>query len=200
MNSRKAKGSSSAIKKALIAFAAAVAVFAIINILWYFGYRLQYNKIASRLDASEYVEEKGAEPRTVYSKVVGEYTIGMSFPSYLQVGGKITIGKSTVYSSDNLAQDNGGQYSISLYYWPKPFGSERLGVSFWRTDGINDDMYQIYVYPDFSVVIREDYTDEEIRFCNELINNNKAELERMKAILEDTIGVDFDEKAWYGKV
>lgn len=198
--SKERKRSSSAIKKTLIVFGAVVAIFAIINILWFFGYRLQYNKIAARLDASEYAEDAEAKTRTVYSKVVDEYIIRMTFPSYLQKGGKITIAKNTESSSDGLTQGNDEQYSISFYYWPKPFGKERLGVSFWGTDDIENDWHQIYVYPDLSPVFREDYREEEIQLCNELINNYKDEIERMKAILEDTIGVDFDKKAWYGKV
>lgn len=198
--SKKTKGSSSAIKKTLIVFAVVAGAFALINILWYFGYRIQYDKIASKLDASEYAEDADAKTRTVYSKVVDEYIIRMNFPSYLQKGGKITIGKNTVYSSDTIEQDKSGEYAISFYYWPKPFGSERLGVSFARYGDVDDNWYQLYVYPDLSLVIREDYTEDEIRLCNELISNNLEEIERMKAILEDAIGVDFDKKAWYGKV
>lgn len=198
--SKEGKRSSSAIKKTLIVFGAAVAIFAVINILWYFGYRLQYNKIAARLDASEYTEDEVSKPRTVYSKAVEEYIVRMTFPSYLQEGGKITIAKNTDLSSDSQADGAEKHYSLCLYYWPKPFGKERLGVSFWGTDDIENDWYQIYVYPDLSPVIREDYREEEIQLCNELINNYKDEIERMKAILEDTIGVDFDKKEWYGKV
>ncbi|MBO4562462.1 MAG: hypothetical protein J5772_02495 [Clostridia bacterium] len=198
--SKEGKRSSSAIKKTLIVFGAAVAIFAIINVLWYFGYRLQYNKIAARLDASEYAEDAEAKTRTVYSKVVDEYIIRMTFPSYLQKGGKITIAKNTDYSSDGLAQSNDEQYSIAFYYWPKPFGKERLGVSISENDSVENNWYQVYIYPDLSLVIREDYRKEEIQLCNELINKYKDEIERMKAILEDTIGVDFDKKAWYGKV
>lgn len=198
--SKERKRSSSAIKKTLIVFGAAVAIFAIINVLWYFGYRLQYNKIAARLDASEYAEDAEAKTRTVYSKVVDEYIIRMTFPSYLQKGGKITIAKNTDLSPDSPADGAEEHYSLCFYYWPKPFGKERLGISFWGTEDVEDDWYQVYVYPDLSLVIRENYREEEIQLCNELINNYKDEIERMKAILEDTIGVDFDKKAWYGKV
>jgi hypothetical protein len=197
--SKEGKRSSSAIKKTLIVFGAAVAVFAILNILWFFGYRIQYNKIAARLDASEYTEDAEAKTRTVYSKTVEEYIVQMNFPSYLQKGGKVTMRKNPDLPPESAAQ-NDDKYSVSFYYWPKPFGKERLGVTISENDTVEENWYQIYIYPDLSLVIREDYTEEEIVFLNELIETNRAEIERMKAIFEDTIGVDFDSKAWYGKV
>lgn len=197
--SKERKRSSSAIKKTLIVFGAAVAIFAIINVLWYFGYRIQYNKIAARLDASEYTEDAVSKPRTVYSKAVEEYIVRMTFPSYLQEGGKVTMGKNMDASQDNIEQ-SGEKYTVSFYYWPKPFGRERLGLSISENDSAEDNWYQVYIYPDLSLVIREDYTEEEIVFLNELIESNRAEIERMKAIFEDTIGVDFDKKTWFGKV
>lgn len=198
--SKEGKRSSSAIKKTLIVFGAAVAIFAIINVLWFFGYRIQYNKIAARLDASEYTEDAVSKPRTVYSKTVEEYIVRMTFPSYLQEGGKVTLAKNPDHSSDSPADGAEEHYSLCFYYWPKPFGKERLGISFWGNEDVEDDWYQVYVYPDLSLVIREDYTEEEIVFLNELIESNRAEIERMKAIFEDTIGVDFDKIAWFGKV
>lgn len=197
--SKEGKRSSSAIKKTLIVFGAAVAVFAILNILWFFGYRIQYNKVAARLDASEYTEDAVSKPRTVYSKTVEEYIVQMNFPSYLQKGGKVTMRKNPDLPPESAAQ-NDEKYSVSFYYWPKPFGKERLGVTISENDTVEENWYQIYIYPDLSLVIREDYTEEEIVFLNELIETNRAEIERMKAIFEDTIGVDFDSKAWYGKV
>ena len=133
----------STLKKLVILFIVFLAIFGIINIVWYFGYKATYDKLASKMDTEE--TSIGQESRVSYYKIAGEERCILGMPSYLSYGGQLCVsaeeGYVPQYDADgNIISDNG--IYVSLYIWPQFLGAYELGVDFYsEKDHIWEQLY-----------------------------------------------------------
>lgn len=113
-----------------------LAVFIMINIVWYIWRMEKYGAYSKGMN------------RTVFATWIvprygcideDKYDYGVKYPSYLSLTGNMSVG---------LPATDENPFTDFLVIWPKPFGGYEYGISF----TYNDTGYQIYINEDGSAV------------------------------------------------
>ena len=176
-------------KKLIILFAAIIAIFAVINAVWDFGYKATYDELASKMDVEE--NTIGQENSVSYYRIVGDQKCILNMPSYLGAGGHLCVSNKDGYipqfdNDGNIIADNG--VLISLYVWPQFFGGYQLGVDLYSEK--DEMMMQIYINSDLSLTNTEDLDPWAIDECEKLVTQYADEIKQLIVIAEDTWNID----------
>ena len=156
-------------KKLTILFVVIMAIFAVINAVWYWGYKATYDELASKMDKTiDNID--GTSVR--YTKTVDNYSFVLKMPAYLGEGGFLSVGDAegavTEYDSNNDIISSNGTY-ITLYIWPRYWGEYQIGVDFY--DEATDLWEQVYINSDLTIVSSENYDNQHIKHLEELLSN-----------------------------
>lgn len=189
MNVKNGKKKISTLKKLMILFVVLLAIFGIINIVWYFGYKATYDKLASKMDTEE--TSIGQESRIAYYKIAGKQKCILGMPSYLSNGGQLCVsaeeGYIPEYDDDgNIISDNG--IYVSLYIWPQFLGGYKLGVDFYsEKDGIWE---QIYIDSEFNLVDTESMDPLLVEESQKLIDEHSDTIGKLINTAEEVWEID----------
>ncbi len=180
------------LKRLAILLGVILLIFGMINGLWFFGYRQNYHNFSLKLEA-QYVEGIEEADMLRYAKTVDGYSVTLKMPNYLGSGGFISVEKEEGYVSQldengNIIGDNG--LNITLFIWPQYFGKYELGLDFF--DEVNSIWEQVAIRPDLSLANAEDMDEAYIAYINELISENQEEIDKLIAIAENTLDVNFE--------
>lgn len=177
-------------KKLLILFAIILAIFAIINAVWYFGYKATYNNLASKMEESvDRIDGK----TTHYSKTFEKYNFTLKMPAYLGEGGFLSIGNTegavTEYDSNYNAVSSNGIY-VTLYIWPQYWGKYKMGVDFY--DEAADIWEQIYIDSKLNIVSSENFDKQYITYLEGLISEYSTEIQNLIQAAEKLWGIHLE--------
>lgn len=178
-------------QKLLILFVVILAIFAIINAAWYFGYKVAFNDLASKMDTEETVI--GQESKISYYKIVENQKCILGMPSYLGTGGQLCVSCKDGYipqydANGNIIDDNG--VLISLYIWPQFFGGYELGIDFYsELEGI---WTQVYIDADLNLTETENLDTLVISESEKLIAEYADEIQNLIDVAKEVWGIDFE--------
>lgn len=178
------------IKRLLILLAIILAIFALINAVWYWGYQQRYNAIAKNLEAT-YLGGENDDDMLRYTKEVGDYTISLKMPQYLGSGGFVSIARTSGYvvSLDNEGNiaDSSDMY-ITLYIWPKYFSDYKLGLDFY--DEANSVWEQVELTSDMELMNTDDLDDAFVEYILQLISDHQNEINKLIGIAEENLDIE----------
>jgi hypothetical protein len=174
----------------MILLALIIIVFAVVNCIWYFGYRQRYSAVEKHLEA-EYLLGEESNDALRYTKEVGEYTILMKPPAYLGSGGFISVSKAS--SREVSLDDEGnilgsGGMDITLFIWPKYFSGCEIGLFF--QDEASSVWYQVYVTADLELKNTDGLENDDAENILRLISENRDEINEMLRIAEENTDID----------
>ena len=175
-------------KKLIILFAVIMAIFAVINAVWYFGYKATYVELASKMDQTiDRVDGKTVH----YTKTVKNYSFNLKMPAYLGKGGFLSVGDAegavTEFDSNNNIVSSNGTY-ITLFIWPQHFGRYQMGVDFY--DEATDLWEQVYIDSDLTIVSSENLDSQHIKYLEELLSDYATEIQALIEAAETLWEID----------
>lgn len=178
------------VRRLLILFAVILTIFAVINAVWFFGYKQRYNAIADHLEPTYLLDDEEDDEALRYTKEVGDYTISMKMPSYLGSGGFVSIARTSGYEvslddEGNIISSNG--LLVTLYIWPEYFTGYKIGLDFY--DEAGDLWEQVEITADMEISNTDALDDEYIEYISELISEYQDEVDEMISIAGESIGV-----------
>ena len=156
--------------------------------IWYFGHKRPYDKIAEHM-TSGYLEEDGETGIKRYFLEVGEYTVSLKMPTYLSEGGYICISRTRGYTGV-LGEPGeileGDDLLVSIYIWPKYFKGYTVGIEF--MDDYNSIWEQVEVDSNLEIIDSEEY--ENLELILKLMEENADEINLLVSIAEENLGID----------
>lgn len=177
-------------KRLLILFFTILLIFAIINIVWYFGYQQRYHTIAKNLEPTYLFEENDSDMLR-YTKEVGDYIISLKMPEYLGSGGFVSTAKTSGYSvsvdDDGNTVELSGMY-ITLYIWPKYFSDYKIGLDFY--DEANSIWEQVELTPDMELTNTDTFDDAYIDYIQELISEHRDEINKLIDVVRENLDIN----------
>ena len=175
-------------KKLFILFAVILAIFAVINAIWYFGYKVTYDELASKMDQTI---DKIDGMTVRYTKNVDNYSFVLKMPAYLGEGGFLSVGDTegavTEFDSNNDIVSSNGTY-ITLYIWPRYWGEYQIGVDFY--DEATDLWEQIYIDSNLTIVSSENLDSQHIKYLEELLSDYATEIQDLIEAAEELWKID----------
>lgn len=171
------KQTNSVLKRLITLFIVILVTFGAINALWFYGYKIQYNRLSNVLE----VAYNDINPNIKrYVRDEGGYHFELKMPEYLGRGGFISVAKEegaiTYYDETGTITGSNGMF-VSLYIWPKYFGKYKMGIDLY--DEVERVSEQIVITDDIQVVVNGDYDDEYIQYLQDLLNENYDEIIRL---------------------
>lgn len=168
------------VKKIGIVFGIIIAIFLIINLIWFFGIKIRYMNLTKGMDKvvqTEEEKEEGINNRS-YEKVEDGYRYLVKGTSYLGDSGFACVSneEGLVFETDkngNVKSDNGT--NISLFIWPKIFAGYTYGIDVENVD----EWYQIDVDKDGHYIVDEDVDPEHQEKLKEVLEENQEEIDKL---------------------
>jgi hypothetical protein len=168
------------VKKIGIVFGVIIAIFLVINLIWFFGIKIRYMSLTKGIDkVVQTEEEKEMDINNItYEKVEDGYRYLVKETSYLNNSGFACVGKEEgmVIETDkggNVISDNGT--NISLFIWPEMFSGYTFGVDVENVNG----WYQINVDKDGYYIEDKDVDPENQEKLKEILENNREEIDKL---------------------
>lgn len=175
-------------KKLLFLFAVILAIFGIINGVWYFGYKATYDKLSSKMEP---IIDMIDETAVRYTTTVDNYSFVLKMPSYLGEGGFISVSDTEgvvteLDSNNNIVSSNGT--IITLFIWPQQFGGYKLGVDFY--DEAAELWEQVYINSDLTIALAENLDGQYIQYLEELLSDYATEIQDLIVAAETLWKID----------
>ena len=175
-------------KKLLYMFAVILAIFGIINGVWYFGYKASYDKLASKMEPTiDMIEETTVR----YTTTVDNYSFVLKMPAYLGEGGFLSVsdteGAVTELDSNNDIVSSNGTV-ITLFIWPQRFGGYQMGVDF--CDEAAGLWEQVYIKSDLTIASAENLDGQYIQYLEELLSDYATEIQDLIVAAETLWEID----------
>lgn len=178
-------------KKLLILFLMILAILGAVNGVWYFGYKNIYNGFSK--DMTLYTDEHDDSGfLSTYEMTMDGYNLTLKMPAYLGFGGFMCISREDGYQptydeNKHIVNDNG--MLISLYIWPKMFGSYELGLYCYREIG-DEITGQFEIYSDLSLANTEYMDDKEISEVEAMFAAHSEEIQHLFDLAKEVWGLD----------
>ena len=175
-------------KKLLFLFAVILAIFGIINGVWYFGYKSTYDKLASKMEPTiDMIDETIVR----YTTTVDNYSFVLKMPAYLGEGGFLSVGDTEgtvteVDSNNDIVSSNGT--IITLFIWPQRFGGYQLGVDFY--DEAAGLWEQVYIDSDLAIASAENIDGQYIQYLEDLLSDYATEIQDLIVAAETLWEID----------
>ena len=178
----------STVKKLLCMFAGILAIFGIINGVWYFGYKATYDKLASKMEPTiDMIDEKTVR----YTTTVDNYSFVLKMPAYLGEGGFLSVGDTDgivteIDSNNSIVSSNGTV--ITLFIWPQRFEGYQMGVDFY--DEATGLWEQVYIESDLTIASAENLDGQYIQYLEELLSDYATEIQDLIGAAETFWEID----------
>lgn len=168
------------VKKIGIVFGIIIAIFLIINLIWFLGIKIRYMNLTKGMDKvvqTKEEKEEGINNRS-YKKIEDGYRYLVKGTGYLGNSGFACVSneEGLVFKTDkngNIKSDNGT--NISLFIWPKMFTGYTYGVD---VENVNE-WYQIDVNKDGNYIVDEDVDPEYQEKLKEVLEENREKIDKL---------------------
>lgn len=168
------------IKRIGIVFGVIIAIFLIINLVWFLGVKTRYMQLEKKLDKVVQTEEEKEEgiKKDSYEKTENGYKYQVKGTGYLGNSGFALVSdeEGLVLETDekgNVISDNGTH--VALYIWPKMFSGYTYGIDISNAD----DWYQIEVDKDGQCLVDEDRDPEQQEKRKKVLEENREEINKL---------------------
>ncbi|MCD8120526.1 MAG: hypothetical protein LUE29_13805 [Lachnospiraceae bacterium] len=174
------------IRKIVFLFAALLAVFALINLVWYFGLKIRYVHLTEKVDRTEREESEVDQglSRYIYESVRNGYCFTVKDTGYLSKSGYATVSREEGYerivdADGNEISDN-GPYVI-LFIWPSWFSGYTFGVDIES----KDYWHQMKVDENGQLMEESDMDPDLQDELNAVLEENREEIERLFELADE---------------
>lgn len=182
----------SAKKGACITLAVVVALLIVFTSIWYFGYAIQYDKLAGKLEKVK--DETAAMTTASHSLEYGDYMIVLKKPGFLGDGGFIHIGdkEGMVIFLDEDWNEIGQNKDmcIDLFFYPQFGGGYRMAVIF--DDG--DESWWAWLTPEltynYDLYNAAERPAEEIAHLEQLLAEYRQEIVDLIDVANEVWNID----------
>lgn len=168
------------VKKIGIVFAIIIAIFMLINLIWFLGIKIRYMNLTKGIDKvvqTQEEKEEGINDRS-YEKVEDGYRYLVKGTDYLSNSGFACVSneEGLVLNTDekgNVISDNGT--NVTLFVWPKMFSGYTYGIDVENAD----ESYQIEVDKNGDYIADEDVDPENQEKLKEVLEENREEIDKL---------------------
>lgn len=178
------------LKRVFIVFGIAIAIFVIINFVWFFGIKRRYIFLTEKMEKIAQTEEEKEQGinDNGYEKIIDGYRYLVKSVGYLGKSGFACISKEEglmleMDEQQNVVSDNGN--CVSLYIWP----------SFWRgyDYGIDissaDENYQINIDSNGEYIEDENIDPDIQDKLKEVLKENENEIDKLFELANNMWGI-----------